>query len=67
VLSQNAGSATGKDDDQSVHVGDDGSALLRAAATDDLRESLDHLRMELRLTPRPDATPTTPNTSNQAK
>ncbi|MGD0716415.1 MAG: hypothetical protein ABSB24_19930, partial [Gaiellaceae bacterium] len=39
----------------------------RAAATDDLRESLDHLRIELRLTPRPDATPTIPNTSNQAQ
>jgi hypothetical protein len=38
--------------------------LLGAAATDDLCESHRHERL---LTPRPDATPITSNTSNQAK
>jgi len=40
---------------------------LHAAAADDLRESLRHLRIELLLTLWADATRTIPNTSNQAK
>jgi hypothetical protein len=43
-------------------------ASLCAAAADDLRESLDRVRVDrLLLTPSTDATPTTPITSNQAK
>jgi hypothetical protein len=47
-------------------VGPTAHRLPRVAATDDLRESLGHFLIEdeLLLTLRPDATPTTPNTSN---
>jgi hypothetical protein len=49
-------------------VGPTARLCLRAAAADDLRESLRHLRIdELLLTPWADATPTIPITSNQAK
>jgi len=42
-------------------------SVCGAAAADDLRESLRHLRIELLLTLWADATRTIPNTSNQAK
>jgi hypothetical protein len=49
-------------------VGPTARLCLRAAAADDRRESLRHLRLdELLLTPWRDATPTIPVTSNQAK
>jgi hypothetical protein len=57
-----------REDDQSAHSlqrwRPTARPLLTAAAADDLRESFDQLRIE---TPGRDATPTTANTSNQAK
>jgi hypothetical protein len=70
-VSQNAGSTTGRATTGVALLRAWGRRLglcLRAAAAEDLRESLRHLRInELLLTPWADATPTIPITSSQAK